>query len=67
MPFVNIRINAGHSQQRKDAISERVTAAISEIAEVPEEAIWVVFEDVATTDWYVGGTTVEELRKAATS
>jgi 4-oxalocrotonate tautomerase len=63
MPFVNIRILEGHSQQRKDAISRRVTDAISEIAELPKEAIWVVFEDVAADDWYVGATAVSELKK----
>ncbi len=63
MPFVHVRINKGHSQQRKDRISERITAAISEIAEVPKEAIWVVFEDIEKTDWYVGATTVEQLQK----
>ena len=63
MPFVNIRILEGHSQQRKDAISRRVTDAISEIAELPKDAIWVVFEDVSADDWYVGATTVSELKR----
>jgi 4-oxalocrotonate tautomerase len=56
MPFVNIQILKGHPQQRKDEIARRVTAAISEVAELPKEKIWVVFEDVAAPDWYVGGT-----------
>jgi len=64
MPFVNIRILAGHSQERKDEISRRVTDAISEVAQLPRDAIWVVFEDVAATDWYVGATSVERMRKA---
>ncbi|HXO72809.1 MAG TPA: tautomerase family protein, partial [Bradyrhizobium sp.] len=50
MPFVNIRILKGHSQARKDEISRRVTAAISEVAELPSDAIWVVFEDVTADD-----------------
>lgn len=58
MPFVNIRILEGHSQKRKDEISRRVTDAISEVAELPREAIWVVFEDVAASDWFVCGTAV---------
>ena len=62
MPFVNIRILEGHSQQRKDAISRRVTDAISEIAELPKDAISVVCEDVSADDWYVGATTVSELK-----
>lgn len=58
MPFVNIRILKGHSKQRKDEISRRVTDAISEVAQLPKEAIWVVFEDVESDDWYVGGDSV---------
>jgi 4-oxalocrotonate tautomerase len=63
MPFVNIRILAGHSQARKDAIAKRISAAISEIAEVPQEVVWVVFEDVTTEDWFVGGESVRTLRE----
>ena len=62
MPFVNIRILKGHSQQRKDEISRRVTDAISEVAELPRDAIWVVFEDVTDEDWFVGGRTVKAMR-----
>lgn len=64
MPFVTVQILKGHSQERKDEISRRITAAISEVAQLPKEAIWVVFEDVTGDDWYVGGTTVGELKKA---
>ncbi len=65
MPFVNIRILKGHSQERKDEISRRVTTAISEVAQLPKDVIWVVFEDVEAEDWYVGATRVSELIKAA--
>ena len=65
MPFVNIRILKGHSQERKDEMSRRITAAISEVAQLPNEAIWVVFEDITADDWYVGETRVSELHKAA--
>ena len=63
MPFVTVRILEGHSQQRKDEMSRRITAAISEVAELPKEAIWVVFEDVSAEDWYLGGVTVHEIKK----
>ena len=65
MPFVNIQILKGHPQARKDEISRRVTEAISEVAQVPKQAIWVVFEDVAAEDWYVGATPVSEMKKQA--
>ena len=63
MPFVNIRILKGHSQERKDEIASRVTAAISEVAQLPKEVIWVVFEDVSHDDWYVGPTRVSTMQK----
>ncbi len=63
MPFVNIRILKGHSQERKDEIASRVTAAISEVAQIPRDVIWVVFEDVNADDWYVGPTRVSKLQK----
>ena len=65
MPFVNIQILKGHPQARKDEISRRVTEAISEVAQLPKQAIWVVFEDVAAEDWYVGATSVSEMKKQA--
>ena len=65
MPFVNIRLVGGRSQEKKDAISKRVTDAISDVLELPKDDIWVVFEDVTAEEWYVGGTTVAELRKKA--
>ena len=59
MPFVNIRILKGHPQERKDEIARRVTETICEVAKLPKEAVWVVFEDVTADDWYVGQTRVE--------
>jgi 4-oxalocrotonate tautomerase len=63
MPFVNIQILRGHPQERKDEMARRVTAAVSELAQLPPEAIWVVFDEVAAEDWYVGSERVSELKK----
>src|SRR4029453_4143853 len=65
MPFVNIRILKGHPQERKDEIARRVTETICEVAKLPKEAVWVVFEDVTADDWYVGQSRVSELQKKA--
>ena len=65
MPFVNIRILVGHPKERKDEIARRVVETISEVAKVPKEVIWVVFEDVTADDWYVGPSRVSELQKKA--
>lgn len=63
MPFVNIQILKGHPQERKDEMASRITQTISELAQVPREAIWVVFDEVAAEDWYVGPTRVDILKK----
>ena len=63
MPFVNIRILEGHPQERKDEISRRVVDAISEVAKLPKDVIWVVFEDVKADDWYVGQQRVSQMKK----
>jgi 4-oxalocrotonate tautomerase len=63
MPFVNIRILEGQSQENKDEISRRVTEAITDVTGLPKEAVWIVYEGVGASDWYVGATTVTELRK----
>lgn len=65
MPFVNIRMIGGRSQQQKDEIATRVTGAISEVLQLPEDDIWVVIEDVPAEHWYVGSTTVADIRKKA--
>ena len=65
MPFVNIQILKGHPKERKDEIARRVTAAISELAQLKPEDIWVVFEDVDGDDWYVGPTRVSTIKQQA--
>lgn len=64
MPFVTVKILKGHPQERKNEMSRRITTAISELAQLPPQAVWVVFEDVEADDWYVGASTVADLKKA---
>jgi len=63
VPFVNIRILKGHSQDRKDEIARRVTEAISDVTKLPKQAVWIVFEDVAADEWYVGSTAVSAMQQ----
>ena len=60
--FVNIRLVEGRSQQLKHEMSKRVIAAISDVLQLPEHDIWIVFEDVPAGDWYVGGSSSLTLR-----
>lgn len=62
MPFVNIRLVEGHSQERKDEIARRIVDAINDVTKLPREAIWVTFDDIKADDWYVGETSVAAQR-----
>ncbi|HZZ59882.1 MAG TPA: 4-oxalocrotonate tautomerase family protein [Roseiarcus sp.] len=67
MPFVNIRIVkeviASDPEGKKAAIAEKVTAAITEATGIGRSDVWVVFEEIAARDWYLGPASVETLRK----
>jgi len=62
MPFVSIRIIDGRSPETKARIAEGTVKAITEATGLPADAIWVVFEDVATEDWFVGPKSVAAIR-----
>jgi 4-oxalocrotonate tautomerase len=67
MPFVNIRIVkeviADDPIGKKSAMSAKIAAAISETAGIPKEDVWIVFEEVAARDWFVGDASVHQLRQ----
>ncbi|RWM76839.1 MAG: 4-oxalocrotonate tautomerase [Mesorhizobium sp.] len=60
MPFVNIRLV-------KDVIADDPAgcpgaAAITGATGLTSKDVWVVFEEVAARDWFVGETDVETMR-----
>ena len=63
MPFVNIQILKGHSQERKNEMSRRISETIREVAQLPPGAeVWVVWKDVTDEDWFVDGKSVKAIR-----
>jgi 4-oxalocrotonate tautomerase len=67
MPFVNIRIVKGTSDEAKSRIAKSVAKAISGETGIPLQAIWVVFEDVRAEEWFVGERSVAEMRRSGPS
>ncbi|MEA2481260.1 MAG: 4-oxalocrotonate tautomerase [Thermoleophilaceae bacterium] len=55
MPVVTIEWYEGRSNEQKEEIAQKVTAAISEVGGTPPEAVWVKFVDSPKTDWAIGG------------
>ena len=66
MPFVTVKIVkqviADNPAQKKAEIGTRITKAISETTGLPEDSVWIVFEEVDHADWRVGLKDVETLR-----
>ena len=66
MPFVNIRIVreaiAADPAGKKADISKAVTDAIIKATGLTQNDVWVVFEEVAARDWFMGHTDVETIR-----
>lgn len=66
MPFVNIRLVreaiAADPAGKKAAMGREIAASISKATGLPETDVWIVFEEVAARDWYLGSKDVETLR-----
>ena len=43
-------------------MARRVADVVSEVAELPPDAVWVVFEYIEPEDWFVGPRSVTEIR-----
>ena len=66
MPWVNIKIVgeniADDPQGKKARIAARVADAIHEETGAAKTSVWVVFEEIAAKDWFVGEESVEAMR-----
>ncbi|QUJ78234.1 4-oxalocrotonate tautomerase family protein [Sulfitobacter albidus] len=66
MPFVNIRIVKQVIEHDPEGIKAQVQAsvtdALSHAAQIPQENVWVTFEEIDETDWFAGGQRVKEIR-----
>ena len=54
MPFVTVQLVAGRSPEKKAEMARRIVAAVSEIAAVAPDQVWVVFDDVPRENWHIG-------------
>ena len=63
MPYVEVKMIAGRSAEQKEAIARDITDSLVRHAGTPAAQCYVVFDDVATTDWMVGGKSVAQLMK----
>jgi len=61
MPFAQIYLIEGRSDEQKRAVIEKVTAALVEAVGAPVEVVRVLITEVPKTQWGIGGKSAKEL------
>lgn len=61
MPFVQIYLMEGRSEEQKRAVIQKVTAAIVEAVDAPVENVRVWIHDMPKTNWGIAGETAKDL------
>jgi 4-oxalocrotonate tautomerase len=61
MPFAQISILEGRTDDQKRAVIEKVTQALVEAIDVRPETVRVMIIEVPKTQWGIGGKTAKDL------
>jgi 4-oxalocrotonate tautomerase len=61
MPFVQIYLMEGRTEDQKRAVIEKVTAAVVEAVGAPVENVRVWIHDMPKTNWGIGGKTAKDI------
>lgn len=63
MPYVRVELIEGRDEEKKAELARRITQAMVECAAATPESVFVVFEDVKSHNWAVGGELISERRR----
>lgn len=61
MPFAQIHIMEGRSEEQKRAAIEKVSQALAEALGAPIENVRVLISEVPKTNWGIAGKTAKDL------
>lgn len=61
MPFAQIFLIEGRTDEQKKAVIEKVSAALSEAVGAPIENVRVWIQEVPKTQWGIAGKTAKDL------
>lgn len=61
MPFAQINILEGRSEEQKRAVIEKVTQALVEALDAPQQSVRVMINEVPKTNWGIGGVSAKDL------
>jgi 4-oxalocrotonate tautomerase len=63
MPFAQIYLLEGRTEEQKRAVIEKVTQALQQAVGAPVENIRVWIHDVPKTNWGIAGQTAKDLKR----
>jgi 4-oxalocrotonate tautomerase len=63
MPFVQIFMLEGRTEEQKRAVIEKVTAAICEAVPTPPDNVRVWIHDMPKQNWGIAGQTAKDMRR----
>ena len=61
MPFAQITMIEGRTEDQKRAVIEKVTQALVEAVGAPIQTVRVVIREVPKTNWGIGGVSAKDL------
>lgn len=61
MPFAQIYMIEGRTEDQKRAVIEKVTAALVEAVGAPKESVRVWIQDVPKENWGIAGVSAKDL------
>jgi 4-oxalocrotonate tautomerase len=61
MPFAQIYLLEGRTEEQKRAVIEKVTQALVDAVGAPVNTVRVLIQDVPKTNWGIAGTSAKDL------
>jgi 4-oxalocrotonate tautomerase len=55
MPFINVKLAGELNKDQKQQIAKEITEMMQRVANKPASYTYIVFEEVKTEDWAIGG------------
>ncbi len=55
MPYINIKLAGNLNRNQKEEIAKEITDLMQRVAKKPASYTYIVFDEVKSEDWAIGG------------
>jgi len=55
MPFIQVHLLEGRTDEQREKLAKAITDAVVEILGVSKDVVWITFHDIPKTHWSTGG------------